>query len=149
MVWQLWTNYGQDLVLDVLWGQTEVMPDTLYLAQITELPTVTSTGATISEPSDDNYERQPIDNSSSGTFWLPAADQAKVNDEGVNWDEADTDWEAVPYYGICDAATDGNLLVFGEHSDPFVITAGQNAYLNPGGLTQYAVGPIQAQEIAE
>ena len=147
MVWQRWTNYGQNLVLDVLWGKDQVMPDTLYLAQIVTLPTDTSTGSTIVEPSDANYARQTIDNSAAGSFWNAAASQLKTNAQGLTWAAAATDWEAVPYYGICDAASGGNLLLYGDHSDPFIILAGQYTFLLAGQLSQVATGPIQAEEI--
>lgn len=145
MAFQRLSNYGQNLVLNLMWGKTATMPDTVFLAAVTELPAVTDTGADLVEPTDVNYARLEIDNSSVGTFWDEATAQVKENLEGLQHAQAVAEWEATPYYAICDALSGGNLILYGEHTSPVIVGAGQTPYINPGGISLTAVGPIQIE----
>lgn len=147
MARQRLTDWGRNFLLDVLFGKTETMPDTLYLAALIVMPTPSDTGATISEPADTNYARIAIDNSSGGTFWKVAAGGSKDSNEGVTWAAADSDWASSPGYGICDAASGGNLLLYGEWPTSFLNQAGHTVYFNPGSISIVLISLIQRESV--
>lgn len=143
MARQRLTNYGRNLVLDVLFGKTATVPDTLWLATITSTPVVADTGTTITEPEDDDYARLEIDNSAAGSFWEEAASGIKFNALGLTFEPATEAWASSGFYGLLDAETEGNLILFGEWSDPFLITEGQTLFFNPNDLAISALAPVQ------
>lgn len=87
---------------------------TVYLALYTTDPTVSDTGV---EVSGNNYARKAI------TF-SAASNKATANSGIITFNVATGSWGTVTHWGIKDALTSGNLLYFGELTEPRIIDAG-------------------------
>lgn len=117
--------YLANALLDHLTGgDAYEQPAALYLALYTSDPTPADIGA---EVEGDGYARQPI------TFEA-AASQATENDAAVIFPEAEEDWGTVTHWGIRDAQTEGNLLLFGAVTESRTIYDGDTVKVNIGAL---------------
>jgi hypothetical protein len=90
---------------------TLVLPDTLYLALLTQLPSAADTGSTIVEPGYAQYSRTLL----AGTAWDPAQPDGSIRNSSVIPLPAPTagDYQAIAW-ALCDAAVAGNVHWFGQ-----------------------------------
>lgn len=99
-----------------------ITTDTPFLALYTTNPGVDNTGT---EVTGGTYARQSI------TFGSVVSNHIS-NSAGITFSGMPT--TTAPYYGILDASSGGNLLVYGAIPDPIVATAGDNVILNIGDI---------------
>ena len=87
---------------------------------------VTSTGYARVElnPDDDHW-------AAAGT----STDGTTHNDEAITFPEALLDWGTVTHFGIYDAASSGELLIYAQLTAPRTITAGSTPSFAIGALT--------------
>lgn len=122
------TNYARKKLLDDLTGVAAYSPPALYLSAHTADPT--ATGSLANEVSGGGYARQPL----AGVMGAADATGFCVNTTVITFGPATSDWGAVPYLGIADALSGGNLLWTGVTSTPRTITSGQPLQIPVGQL---------------
>jgi len=107
------TNYLEDKILDHIFGDTAyVAPTTLYIGVSTTH--VTELGLGITEPTDAVYARIAITNNT--TNFLDAVLGEKKNATFQEYEVATESWGEILDYFISDAASGGNILVYGPLS---------------------------------
>lgn len=106
------SNYGADKTLNFWFrlDQTVTRPSAIYLALATATISDTTTGATVTEPTDGSYARQLLSNGSSTNVFGAPADVGGVetikNSSTVSFDFA-TGGTAITYAAVVDSATTG------------------------------------------
>lgn len=107
------TDYLENEVLDhILGGADYTRPATVYIALSTTTPAENGSGFT--EPSVGAYARVAVTN--DATEWPAASGGSKANANAVTFPTATADWGLITHYGIFDAASGGNLLMWGDMS---------------------------------
>jgi hypothetical protein len=133
--------YGQNYIVGLLFGRTPTAPPTTYyVAMMTQAPDVTNDGTQLSEPVGAGYARISIPN--DGTTWGAPAGGVVANINTVTWAAATADWPTTSHYALCDAATGGNVYLFGTFRTPRKVSAGHQAVLYPGMLTVSVLGIV-------
>lgn len=117
------TSYFENLVLDAILGDSKGtdIPDTVYVGLFTSEPDDGGAGDEVSEAST-GYARVAVDN--DDTNFPAASSGTKVVATEVQFPLAVDVWGTITHVGIFDAATDGNLLVYGEIVSPISPVAG-------------------------
>ena len=114
------SNFGENALMNHLFGGAYTPVATLYLALATGDPGETGTGASMSEVTDaNNYARKAI------TF--SAAGSRKISQTGaVTFNQASGAWGTVTHWGIVDSGTHGagNLLAYGALAVSIVPVSG-------------------------
>ena len=117
--------FEAQIINHMLRGQPFTPPSTLYLALFTVAPTETGGGT---EVSGGGYARQPVT--------LTAATAGSTsNAADVTFGPATADWGTVVAFAIFDAATGGNMLLYGNLTTSKTILAGDSAKFAAGSLT--------------
>ena len=99
------TNYGESALVKHLVGKAAfTMPATVYVSLHTADPT--ETGSTAAELVGNAYVRQAV-------AWGAEASGTIANSADIVWAAATASWGTITHIGICDAATAGNMLVYG------------------------------------
>jgi len=125
------SDYLESKVLDHLLGRTTyTAPATVYVALYTTAPTDAGGGT---EVSGGGYARKAVTN--DATNWPAASSSTKSNGTAIAFAEATADWGTVVAFGLFDAAIDGNLLYWGELSQPVAVGSGVTATFAVGALT--------------
>jgi len=102
------SDYYELIVLDTLTGKNP--STTRYIALCTAAPTDASTGTTIVEPSGQNYGRK----STAAGDWNSASAGATSNSGTITFATPSGSWGTCTHFAICDAATVGNVLAWGQ-----------------------------------
>lgn len=130
------SDYLEKKLLDhVLGGVAYTPPATVYVGLATEAITDATTGTTVAEPTGGAYARVAVTN--NATNW-PAASgttATKKNGTEIAFPEATAGWGTVTYFFIADAATGGNILMWGSLSASKTIDSGDLPRFNPDSLT--------------
>lgn len=132
------SDYLEEKILKHIFGLgTFTKPSNVYIGLSTGTITDATTGTTVTEPSSANgYARVTVAN--NATNW-PAATgtspTAKKNGAVITFNEATGSWGTVTHFFIADAATAGNILVYGQLSASKVIDAGDIPRFNVDSLT--------------
>ncbi|MFT3992449.1 MAG: hypothetical protein QM680_13675 [Luteolibacter sp.] len=104
------SNYLENKVADhVLGGSDFTRPATVYVALYTATPTDSGGGT---ELSGGGYARATMTNNS--TSWPASSSGLKRNGVAITFPTASASWGTVVAFGIFDASSGGNLLVWGE-----------------------------------
>ncbi|HEY8415801.1 MAG TPA: hypothetical protein VIK99_08520 [Thermaerobacter sp.] len=119
------TYFGNAVLNHMLRGQSFTPPSTVWVGLFTQMPTADGGGQ---EVSGGGYVRQPA------TF-APAANREISNDTDLQFPTATADWGTVVGFGLFDAETGGNLLVFASLSTPKNVLTGDQPYFPTGELT--------------
>lgn len=105
------TTYFRNCVADNIFrcDNSTPLPTSLYVGLSKTEPTVA--GSNVTEPdSSAGYARVKLDG-------LSEAENGEVtNAAAISFPESTADWGVITHYGIFDAASDGNLLMFGSLS---------------------------------
>ena len=124
------SNYLEDRVLNYfLRNQQVTQPSTLYLALYKTNPTDADTGAEVTGGA---YERPVI------AFTSPTqqSDKATIsNSTRIEFQTSTSSWGEIAYYGIRDAKTGGNLLVYGVFNKPTMINEGTKFVVEQGNIS--------------
>ena len=128
------SDYFENKVLDLLFGNVSYTPpSTLYIGLTTEAITDSDDGSTVTEPSGGAYARVAITNDK--TTWTAASNGSVSNAIDINFPEATAGWGTVTHMFIADAASGGNILVWGSLTTSKTIGVGDNARFATGDLT--------------
>lgn len=127
------TDYGQDYFAGLLLGASFTQPTNYWLALCTQVPSRSTDGTTLTEPTGSNYARKQITNSGAN-FGTPSggvvANVAQINFGVV----ATADWPVLYAYALCDAATAGNVYLFGTLRVPRAAPIGHQVTFDVGQL---------------
>ncbi len=138
------TNYLENKIIDWLFrGQAFVPPTTLYFALYTAAPSDTGGGT---EVSGGGYARQGVVSSLSAwagtqsagsTVASSGAGGTTSNNAAVTFPAPTANWGSVVAVGILDAATGGNLLLYGTLTQAKTVNNGDAAPSFPAGAFTY------------
>jgi hypothetical protein len=124
------SNYLELEVLDhVLGGADYSRPATVYVGLYTATPSDTGGGTEVTGGA---YARVAVTNNT--TNWPAAASGLKSNGTVITFPTATANWGTVTQFGIFDASSGGNLLIWGD------LTASQS--INTGATASFAVGDL-------
>lgn len=125
-------TYGANAVLDAMLGtnHSSVFPNTVYISLYTTPPNTAGTGGV--EVSGTGYERVAVVN--DNTKWLAASGGQKSNAAAITFPEATASWGTVTHFGICTAATSGNIIYVGELSLSVTVNIGATPFFEIGSL---------------
>lgn len=140
------TDYFENKLIDCIFrGQALDLPDTLYVGLF--LSTGTDTGPGL-EVSGEGYARVAVARSLlawAGTQGAGSV-EASSGDSGQTSNNADIifglpteAWGTVTHFGIFDAATGDNMLIYGPLGASKIINAGDDAPLFPAGALVYTI----------
>lgn len=116
-----------DLIFNAALGAT-----TLYLALSTTTPV--DAGTNFTEPSGNNYSRV----ATTTADWNAAASTTpavKTNSATKTFNQASGSWGTITYFGIYDASTSGNLILFGALTASKAIGNGDTASFPAASIT--------------
>lgn len=124
----------ENKILDHIFGGGDyTRPATLYVALCTAEPTDSDTGSTITEANYTGYQRKAVVNNSTN---FPAASSgAKSNGTAITFGQCTGGSSIVTHFAICDAATAGNVLGYGELTASLAISNGITPEFAVGALT--------------
>jgi hypothetical protein len=115
------SNYAANGFLDRMFRNQAFTVSANHVALCTAAPTDSSTGTTIVEPSGNNYARKEInENGGASPAWGTVASGAVANGAAVTFNTPSGSWGTITHMAICDAATVGNLLYYGDVTDQAV-----------------------------
>ena len=126
------TSYFENVILDAMLGDNAGanMPATVYVALFTSTPDDGGGGTEVST-SGTGYARVAVTNNS--TNWPAATGGIKSNGTTITFPTATDSWGQVSYVAVYDAATAGNMLLWGETSATLSPVTGNTPYFSPGG----------------
>ncbi len=123
------TTYLKNKLLDHLFTDSAFSPPaTLYVALSTTEPAVDGTGVT--EPTTGAYARATVDASDMDA----AAAGEKDNGGSIVFPTATATWGTVTHFGLYDADTSGNLLLFGALSTAREVASGDTPQFKAGAF---------------
>lgn len=113
------SNYAENKLLDHLLGVAVFTPPALYLALLTSASTDSTSGAEIS---DTWYTRKivPFDPANAGT---------SVNNAIVDYGIVSNLAVSITHWAIFDALTAGNMLVYGDFTNPQIASPGNHVLI--------------------
>lgn len=127
------SDYLELEILDHIFGVgAYTAPDPIYFGLSTATISDSTTGTTVTEPGAGSYERKSMDN--DGTTWNTASSGAIDNKVDITFIEATASWGTITDFFIADAATNGNILVYGELTSSKAIGSGDTAKFAAGDL---------------
>lgn len=127
------TSYFENLVLNSILGDDAGagMPATVYVALFTSIPDDGGGGTEVSTTGT-GYARVAVTNNS--TNWPDATGGIKYNGTTIQFPTAIDSWGTISWVAIYDAATAGNMLLWGETSTDMTPIAGNAPYFSAGGF---------------
>lgn len=123
------TNYFEDAMLNLLKNTSITAPNTVYLALFMTNPTDTGTAGT--EVSYSGYARQAI------SFSAPVASGSGLaiqNSADITFPESPSNTGAVNYVAVMDAASGGNMWLYGELDETLNIQTGVSPVFQAGNV---------------
>ena len=124
------SDYLENKLLEEVVGKTAYTMPKVYIALLTSAPTDASTGSTIVEPVSMNYSRI----TTTGASWATASSGSISNAAILTSPVASGDWGTITHFALCDAATTGNVLVWGELSTSKTVLNGDSLSFAVGSL---------------
>ena len=128
------SNYLENKLVDQLFrGQAYSFPATLYVGLLTAAPSDSSSGTEVSGGS---YARVAVTSSLANWAGTQAANSTSAssgtsgttsNNNAIEWADPTADWGTITHFGIFDAATSGNLLVWGAMTTARLVANGDSA----------------------
>lgn len=126
------TNYGENFVYDfLLRGVTTDVPN-VYAALFTADPG--EAGSLVNEINKLGYARVNI--TTNGGFSAPS-NGGGGNAQDMEFPTALENWGTVTHFGIMDAATNGNMLIYGALDNPREVLTGDAVRFRAGDMTVY------------
>jgi len=124
------SNYLRNALLDHIFGNaTFTPPANIFVALSTTEPSGDGSGVT--EPSGNGYARV----STSDADWSGASSFEIQNTSDVTFPTATGSWGTVSYFVLYDAASGGNMLIFGALTLSKEIVSGRTPSFTAGDLS--------------
>lgn len=136
------TQWGQKQFISIIMGLVSP-PDNFWVALAGAQPGQRSDGSMLAnlEPpftaASATYARQEV--AAGDAAWGVTDSGYVANLNVVDFGVPDTNWGYMPYYALCDAATDGHIYGYGEFSNPQTLTDAYLVRLPAGALTLKAI----------
>lgn len=137
------TDYLENKIIDwLLRGQTFTPPATTYIGLFTVAPT--DTAGTGTEVSGGSYARVAVTSSLANWAGTQAALSTSAssgtggttsNNAAITFPTATADWGTVVAFGLFDASTSGNLLIYANLTASRSVTNGSTASFAASALT--------------
>lgn len=124
------SDYLENKVLDHIFNDSSYTAPSPYLALCTSVPTDASTGTTIVEANYTGYARLAI----AAADMSAAASGSKTNSAALTFAACTSGSSTIIGWAICDAATVGNMLVWGTATSTVISTTQTPATIVIGGL---------------
>lgn len=125
------TTYFANKIMDDLFGLVTYAPPSSYYLAVSKTA-INVDGSGITEPSVGSYARVEMENDK--TTFSNASNGSVTNDVQFKFPEATLDWGVVTHFAIFDAATGGNMLLYGELVAPRTIESSTTLVLEPGSM---------------
>jgi hypothetical protein len=122
------SDYWEKKILDHIFGKGGYTPPTIYVGLSTADPTDSDSGLT--EPSGNGYARVQT----SASDWNAASNGSLDNADNITFAQATGNWGTITHFALFDAATAGNMLVYGALSQPKSINESDTAKFEAGDL---------------
>lgn len=103
-----------------------------YIGLLTSAPSDSAGGTEVSS-SGTAYSRNQVGSTGQGN--LSGSAGSITNDGEFKWDDATSDWGQITHVGLYDAATGGNLLVYGALQSAVDINTGDIFKIPANGFT--------------
>ena len=136
------TDYLENKIIDwLLRGQTFTPPATTYVGLFTVAPTDSTAGTEVSGGS---YARVAVTSSLANWAGTQAALSTSAssgtggttsNNAAITFPTATADWGTVVAFGLFDASTSGNLLIYANLTASRSVTNGSTAFFAASALT--------------
>lgn len=129
-------------LLDHLFGKATLTAPTIYVGLSSTTPT--STGGNVTEPTTGSYARVETE----AADWDTAADgdpSVLDNAQEIAFPAATADWVGgsnLTHFTLHDAASDGNVIGWGELTTPKPVTNGDTARF-PAGALRVRLGAVE------
>lgn len=134
------TTFGANAILNMLFGQRTPVPGTFYVALLTQAPGAQASGSTLTEPpANTGYARVAMTNDNHNWGIGLAGFVATTAD--ISFPAATTGWPVITHYALCDAATGGNVFLYGSFNTPRRIFAKDKVVI-PSGLLGLTVSSL-------
>lgn len=124
------SDYLENKILDHIFNDGSYTAPSPYLALCTSVPDDTKTGTTIVEASYTGYSRLAI----AGSDMSAAASGSKTNSATLTFAACTASSSTIIGWAICDAATVGNMLVWGTCTSTVISSTATPATVAIGGL---------------
>lgn len=123
------TTYFLNLVSGNVYGtkKTPAIPDQYYIGLSSTAPS--ADGLNVTEPASGGYQRVQLTGLSEPTAGVV------TNPTSISFPESTQSWGTVSYFVIFDAATEGNLLMYGELEEARTVEAATIMTLRANSLT--------------
>ena len=123
------TTYFLNLVSGNVYGtkKTPAIPDEYYIGLSSTAPS--TDGLNVTEPASRGYQRVQLTGLSEPTAGVV------TNPTSISFPESTQSWGTVSYFVIFDAATEGNLLMYGELEEARTVEAATIMTLRANSLT--------------
>lgn len=123
------TTYFLNLVSGNVYGtkKTPAIPDQYYIGLSSTAPS--ADGLNVTEPATGGYQRVQLTGLSEPTAGVV------TNPTSISFPESTQSWGTVSYFVIFDAATEGNLLMYGELEEARTVEAATIMTLRANSLT--------------
>jgi len=128
------SNYLENKIIDhVFQNTTFTSPSTLYVGLLTAVSD--GEAGTVTEVTGGSYARVAV--TASNTEWSDATGNngTTSNVNAVTFPQATADWGTATHFGIFDAASSGNLLIYAALTTSRTITNGSTPSFAAGALT--------------
>ena len=127
------TNYTENNLINHIFRTASfTKPTTLYIGLITTL--TDGEAGTVTEVTGGSYTRiarNPLD----ANWAASVTDGTTSNTAVITFPAATADWGTATHFGIWDAQTNGNLLIYASLTNPRTITNGTTPSFGAGALT--------------
>lgn len=139
------TLWGAGEILRTFFAQSTEPPENFYLALISEVaPTPYISGAELSEPLFDEYERAVIPNDAI-TWTNDGQVHIMICETDVVFPTALEDWGTIRFWAVCNAPEGGYIYFVGAFEEPEVISEGDAVQVSSGNLS-VSLGPFFSEE---
>jgi hypothetical protein len=122
------SDYWENKILDHIFGKANYYPPTIYVALSTAEPLDDASG--LAEPAGGAYARVQT----SASDWNAASSGSLDNASDIIFPQAAGNWGTITHFALLDAATGGNMLLYGTLSQPQTINGGNAIKLTAGDL---------------
>lgn len=129
------SNYAEEAVINALFGKTSAFGTlssrpTLYVALLTAAPSDTDTGSTIAEAAYTGYNRV----ATAPADWNAWSAGSLSNAVDIEFGEATAGSDTLTHFALVDAATAGNVILYGALDASLAVSAGITPRFKAGDL---------------
>lgn len=127
------SDYGASLFAGLMVG-LGTLPADFYVALCTDEPGTGWDGTILEtiEPTDPDYVRQPIAKGAPG--WALSDNGYVLNANILDFGVPGVSWGVITHYALTDAATAGNLVLYGEYASGAQADGSFDVQIPPGGI---------------